>query len=218
MLIAPGERTLEDVLIEAIAPLWFEILDHFRCHPESIYEIDSRTWEEIIAGAWKREGYEVELTPRSGDKGRDVSQHTRGGAAPPFASLIKLRPMRQEIPLLPQRSAQCWAPSQQLGTLTKGVITTTSRFAPRIMDDEGLARNIPFRLELKDRDVSASSTAATGRCQSRVSGALLFEHRALSGSLEGDHVPASIAQRCQDRKELLDVAIKTDRKARSKSR
>jgi restriction system protein len=37
--------------------------------------------------------------------------------------------------------------------VSKGVITTTSRFAPRLMDDPDIARQIPFRLELKDRDV-----------------------------------------------------------------
>jgi len=36
--------------------------------------------------------------------------------------------------------------------VSKGVITTTSRFAPRITSDKYLAPYIPFRLELKDRD------------------------------------------------------------------
>ena len=41
--------------------------------PSRIYEIDPFAWEEIIAGAYKEAGFdEVILTPRSGDKGRDV--------------------------------------------------------------------------------------------------------------------------------------------------
>jgi restriction system protein len=77
-LIVSGERTSEGVLIEAVAVPWFEILDYFRRYPESIYEVDPRKWEEIIAGGYRREGYEVELTPRSGDKGRDVVAARRG--------------------------------------------------------------------------------------------------------------------------------------------
>jgi hypothetical protein len=54
-LLVPGERTSEGVLIEAVAVPWFDILDRFHRDPPSIYEIDPRTWEEIIAGAYTRE-------------------------------------------------------------------------------------------------------------------------------------------------------------------
>ena len=35
--------------------------------------------------------------------------------------------------------------------VSKGIITTTSEFAPRVATDPGLAPNIPYRLELKPR-------------------------------------------------------------------
>jgi restriction system protein len=38
------------------------------------------------------------------------------------------------------------------GNVSKGVITTTSEFAPRLMDDPYIKRDIPNRLELKARD------------------------------------------------------------------
>jgi restriction system protein len=152
-LIVPGGRTLEGVLIEAIAAPWFEILDHFHRHPESIYEIDSRTWEEIIAGAWKREGYEVELTPRSGDKGRDVVATQRGWRGTSIRIFDQVKAYAPGNPVTADEVRSMLGVITGAGNVSKGVITTTSRFAPRIMDDEGLARNIPFRLELKDRDV-----------------------------------------------------------------
>lgn len=36
--------------------------------------------------------------------------------------------------------------------VSKGLITTTSRFAPGIETDSGLAAFMPYRLELKDGD------------------------------------------------------------------
>ena len=37
--------------------------------------------------------------------------------------------------------------------VSKAVITTTSTFAPRIEDDPGLRNLIPYRVELKPRDI-----------------------------------------------------------------
>jgi restriction system protein len=36
--------------------------------------------------------------------------------------------------------------------VSKGVITTTSTFAPRLLDDDYIRPYVPFRLELKARD------------------------------------------------------------------
>jgi restriction system protein len=59
--------------IEGVAVPWFEILRIIQRDPAAAYEIDPRQWEEIIAGAYSQAGFdEVILTPRSGDKGRDV--------------------------------------------------------------------------------------------------------------------------------------------------
>jgi restriction system protein len=149
--IVPGERTREGVLIEAVAVPWFEILDRFHRDPRSIYEIDDRMWEEIIAGAYKREMFdEVILTPRSGDKGRDVVA-TKWGVG-------SIRIFDQVRAYAPDNLVTAEQVRAMLGVITgaqnvsKGIITTTSHFAPRITSDEYLAPYIPFRLELKDRD------------------------------------------------------------------
>jgi restriction system protein len=152
-LIVPGERTSEGVLIVAVAVAWWELLDRFRRDPASIYEIDSRAFEEIIAGAWTREGYEVELTPRSRDKGRDVVATMRGSRG--TGSIRIFDQVKAYAPDNPVTAEEVRA---MLGVITgaqnvsKGIITTTSRFAPRITNDPYLAPYIPFRLELKDRD------------------------------------------------------------------
>jgi restriction system protein len=37
--------------------------------------------------------------------------------------------------------------------VSKGVVTTTSNFAPRLAEDPYIRKYLPFRLELKPRDV-----------------------------------------------------------------
>ncbi|XIA67643.1 restriction endonuclease [Bradyrhizobium sp. TZ2] len=36
------------------------------------FELSPRQWEEMLAGAFAKDGYQVTLTPRTGDRGRDV--------------------------------------------------------------------------------------------------------------------------------------------------
>jgi restriction system protein len=149
-LLIPGNSTQEGVLIEAVGVPWFDMLERFSRDPNSIYEIDPRTWEEIIAGAYKRDGWEVELTPRSADKGRDVVATRKGIGSIRIFDQVKAYRRGNLVTAEEVRA--------MLGVITgaqnvsKGIITTTSGFAPRIMDDAYIASNIPFRIELKDRD------------------------------------------------------------------
>ena len=72
-VVVPGKNASEGRIIESIEPAWLAIARLMQRDPSVIYQIDDRKWEEIIAGAYKKDGYEeVILTPRSGDHGRDV--------------------------------------------------------------------------------------------------------------------------------------------------
>src|SRR6266852_2141947 len=78
-VIIPGAQTDEGKLIEAVALPWFEIIELLRSDPIVAFQIPPEKWEEIIAGAYKKAGFdEVTLTPRSGDHGRDVIAVKRG--------------------------------------------------------------------------------------------------------------------------------------------
>src|SRR5208337_40847 len=69
-VIVPGKNTSDGRIIESVAPAWLEIARLMQRDPSAIYQIDDRKWEEIIAGAYKKAGFEeVILTPRSGDFG-----------------------------------------------------------------------------------------------------------------------------------------------------
>ena len=150
-VIVPGDKSAEGTLIESVALPWFEIVAFLTHSPEAIYTIHWRKWEEIIAAAYKREGYEVVLTPRSNDKGRDIIATKRGVGSVCFYDQVKAYGPGNLV-TLEEVSAMLGVLSTR-PNVSKGLITTTSSFAPGVLTDPELARFIPHRLELKGREV-----------------------------------------------------------------
>jgi restriction system protein len=148
-VIVPGSKQAEGHLVQAVAIPWYQILTLIAEKPETIYQIDWRKWEEIIAGAYKREGYDVVITPRSNDGGRDIIA-TRSG-------LGSIRILDQVKAYAPGHLVDAGEVRAMLGVLTaepnvsKGFVTTTSDFAPGIYLDSKLTQFIPYRLELRAR-------------------------------------------------------------------
>jgi hypothetical protein len=58
-VLIPGDKTTEGQLVEAVALPWFDIIDLLGRSPEAIYELDWRKWEEIVAAAYKQQGFDV---------------------------------------------------------------------------------------------------------------------------------------------------------------
>ena len=144
-----GDKTNEGQLILAVAIPWFEILRQIERDPEFMFKIPPRQLEEIIAGAYERAGFpEVILTPRSGDRGRDVIATKPGIGCIRIIEEVKAYKPGNEVTAQQVRS--------MIGVLdidrnvSKGIITTTSHFAPGIYRDPGIQAYIPYRLELKD--------------------------------------------------------------------
>lgn len=149
-ILTLGPKTTEGRLVSDVTVVWFELERLFRNDPEEIYNIDPRKLEEIVAGAYVRAGYEVELTPRSGDKGRDVVATKHGvGSIKIFDQVKRYRVSR---PVSADEVRSLLGTITAAGNVSKGVITTTSMFAPRLLDDEAIRQLVPFRLELKDKD------------------------------------------------------------------
>lgn len=149
-VVLPGDRTSEGQLIEDVTLPWFRIVEIIEKEPDAIEEIGWREWEEIVAGAYREEGYDVTLTPRSGDHGRDIIATSRG------AGSIKI--LDQVKAYKPGHVVTASEVREMLGTLTaepdasKGIVTTTSEFAPGVETDTGIAPFLPHRLELKPRE------------------------------------------------------------------
>ena len=145
-VIVPGAKTDEGQLIEAVALPWFEIVELLIRNPSLAYQIKGRQWEEIIAGAYERAGFdEVTLTPRSGDLGRDVIAVKRG--------LGTVRIIDQVKAYSPNHLVTADDVRALLGVLhgdkaSKGFLTTTSDFAPKLRDDILLKPFMPAQIEL----------------------------------------------------------------------
>jgi len=147
-----GDSTSEGRLVQAVALPWFQILKRIADDPDHIYQIDSRAWEEIIAGAYKQAEFdEVILTPRSGDHGRDVIALKHGvGAIRLFDQIKAYKPGHL---VTAEEVMSLFGVVAGFPNVSKGVVTTTSAFAPRILDHPAIRDNVPFRLELKPREV-----------------------------------------------------------------
>ena len=136
-VIVPGTKSAEGQLIQAVALPWFEIIELLKNDPSIVYKIPPQKWEEIIAGAYKKAGFdEVILTPRSGDYGRDVIAVKRG--------LGSVRVIDQVKAYKPDHLVTADDVRALMGVLqgdsaSKGFLTTTSDFAKnaRLINDVG---------------------------------------------------------------------------------
>ena len=148
-VIIPGNTHAEGQLVHAVAIPWFKIIELIAAQPDTIYEIHWRKWEEIIAAAYRHEGYEVVLTPRSDDHGRDIIA-TR-------ADFGSIKIIDQVKAYKPGHLVDAEEVRAMLGVLnaepnvSKGLVTTTSGFAPGIFKDSRLTQYMPTRLELRAR-------------------------------------------------------------------
>lgn len=146
-IIIPQAKVTEGILVRSTSQVWLSIVQALQDDWSRAYTLSWREWEELVAGAYKRIGYdEVILTPRSGDHGRDIIATRKGvGSVRILGSVKAYRPGRlitkEEVhALLGVVSADPGA--------SKGIFTTTSDFAPNLLSDPNLAACVPYRLEL----------------------------------------------------------------------
>jgi restriction system protein len=144
--VISGTKTTEGKLIEAVAVPWFDIIQFIQSDPRQAFQISPEKWEEIIAGSYKVAGFdEVTLTPRSGDLGRDVIAIKKG--------IGIVRVIDQVKAFGPGHLVTANDVRALLGVLqgdgaSKGFLTTTSDFAPKLSKDPLIVPHIPARLEL----------------------------------------------------------------------
>ena len=145
-VIILGENTNEGSLIESVAIPWFEIVELLKKDPNVAFQISHRKWEEIVAGAYSKAGFdEVILTPRSGDFGRDIIAIKRGIGSIRVIDQVKAYKKGHLVTADDVRAL--------MGVLvgdnaSKGFLTTTSDFAPMLDKDPLITPFIPARLEL----------------------------------------------------------------------
>ena len=132
--------------MKSTSTIWFEIARAFGNDWSRVRELSPTQWEEMVAGAYERAGYEVILTPRSGDYGRDVIATSKGIGSIKILGSVKAYSPGHLVDAEACRSLMGVVTADQKAS--KGIITTTSDFAPRIQSDPSIAQFLPTRLEL----------------------------------------------------------------------
>lgn len=146
-IVKKGASVEDGVIISAVCDPWFKIIELISRDPAEAHRIPHRKWEEIIAAAYAAAGFdEVILTPGSGDLGRDVIAVKSG-----FFSIRVYDQVKAYKPGHLVTAEEVRALNGTIDwTVTKGIVTTTSDFAPNLAVDRILAPLIPHRIELRN--------------------------------------------------------------------
>ncbi len=145
-VVVPGVRTDEGQLIQAVGLPWFQIIEALKNDPSLAFQIEARQWEEIIAGAYQKAGFdEVTLTPRSGDFGRDIIAVKHGLGTVRIIDQVKAYGPNY---LVAADDVRALLGVMQADKASKGFLTTTSDFAPKLREDILLKPFMPAQLEL----------------------------------------------------------------------
>ncbi len=145
-VIILGDKNKEGKLVLAVCIPWFDIIELLKKDPDAAYKIPHEKWEEIVAGAYSKAGFdEVTLTPRSGDYGRDVIAIKKGiGSIRVIDQVKAFKPGK----LVKANDVRALMGILQGDKASKGFLTTTSDFAPKIKSDPLITPFIPRQLEL----------------------------------------------------------------------
>jgi len=147
-VLSLGGRTPDGQLVVGVTVPWFEIIRHLEVDPGFLFRIHWRKLEEMIAGAFERDGWpEVVLTPRSGDKGRDIIAIKPGIGSVRIVGQVKAYDAGLVVDA-EEVKAVCF--TRELDRASKAMVMTTSRFAPNILNEPRIQPYIPHQLELID--------------------------------------------------------------------
>ena len=149
-LIIPGDKTKEGTLVKGVSALWFEIMRMIEADPDSIHQIDCWKWEELLAGAYKQDGWEtVVLTPKRGDHGIDVIAEQKDWGKLRFLLLDQMKAYKPGHLIGPDEIREMKGVLLDHPEASKGLITTTADFTPGALE---AAANLAPRLELRPRE------------------------------------------------------------------
>jgi restriction system protein len=147
-VVTLGEKTTEGQVIEAVAIAWYKLVDACIQDPQLMFKLDWRKWEEMIAGAYKAEGWEiVTLTPRSNDGGRDVIATRKDFGSIRFIEQVKAYKPGHLVTFEEVMSLVGVLDNER--NASKGIVTTTSDFAPGVYTNKMIAGLRPSRLDLR---------------------------------------------------------------------
>jgi restriction system protein len=141
-----GERVEEGQVILAITPAWVQSITDLEEDPNALYRLSPREAEELVAGAYRSQDWQVTLTPRSGDGGVDIIATRSDVGAIRILDQVKLYKPGNLVPTHDVRAM--WGVLDADERASKADVTTTSGFAPGVQQE--FADRMPTRLELRD--------------------------------------------------------------------
>jgi len=150
-LIIPERNVPEGVLIKSVSAAWLEIVPRLVSDWSLAYQLTPRQMEELVAGALERDTEikydEVILTPRSGDFGRDVIAIKNGRMALKIIASVKRDTPPNLVEYNEILSLIALLNAGEINS-SKGLITTTSDFPPRVNEHPSIKPYLPSRLQL----------------------------------------------------------------------
>jgi restriction system protein len=130
--------TNEGVLIRATTQLFDEIARDLGNDWSRVLELTPEQWEHLVGGYLSKMGYEVVITSRSGDFGRDLIARKPDIGAFKLLGSVKRYARGRPVPASAARELMGVLSMDR--SATKGLLVTTSDFAPQILRDPGLAK------------------------------------------------------------------------------
>jgi restriction system protein len=148
VVVRPYKKTAEGQLVSAVTIPLMTIVKAILENPSVMFEFSPRRWEAFVAATYDASGLfdEVTLTPSSGDSGQDVIAVKKGfGSVRIIESVKRYRPKHKVTAKDVREIVGVISSDRQA---SKGVISTTWQFAPRIKNDPLIKPLLPTRLEL----------------------------------------------------------------------
>lgn len=117
-----------------------EVLAYFGRHPELLYSLPPRKFEELVAAVFSQSGFDVELTPETRDGGIDIIAVRKDSLTGDGLHLIECKRY------IPGNTVGIGVVQRLLGVVeqhkaTKGIIVTTSTFTRDALEVAQIARH-----------------------------------------------------------------------------
>ena len=126
LLYSIGSGVADPKLIHTVATVNDELIGYLAKHPNLLYEIDPRRFEELVAELLRAQGFQPTLTPKTRDGGRDILA-ARSDALGDLLYLVECKRYApgNKVGVEVVRSIHGVTQAKRA---TKGVIVTTSWF------------------------------------------------------------------------------------------
>ena len=144
VLYAPSKFSLAVCSPILFASIEIEVLAYFGRHPELLYSLPPRKFEELVASVFRNNGFDVELTPETRDGGVDIVAIRKNGFGGSTLHLVECKRY------LPENKVGIGIVQRMLGVVeqhraTQGIIVTTSSFS---REAQVCAQNSQYRIGL----------------------------------------------------------------------